>query len=107
MHSRLVSSRGERGSASAELALALPAVGLVLAIALSALMAAGSLVRLNDQAADAARAVARGESAAPFISAGIQLSQETTESIVCVVLSETVFLGIVLSAKSCANEIGY
>lgn len=53
--------KGDRGSVTAEFAVALPAVVLVLALGVSALSAAGRQVRLQDAAADAARLVGRGE----------------------------------------------
>jgi Flp pilus assembly protein TadG len=46
---------------TAEFAVALPAVVLVLVLGVSALSAAGRQVRLQDAAADAARLVGRGE----------------------------------------------
>ncbi|NNH05284.1 hypothetical protein HLA99_15670, partial [Microbacterium ulmi] len=52
---------GERGSATAEFAIALPAVGLVLLLGAGALAAGATTVRLQDAAADAARLAARGE----------------------------------------------
>jgi Flp pilus assembly protein TadG len=52
---------GERGSVAAELAVALPAVVVVVAIGIGALVAASTQVRLQDVAADGARLVARGE----------------------------------------------
>ncbi|GAB3275641.1 MULTISPECIES: TadE family type IV pilus minor pilin [unclassified Microbacterium] len=52
---------GERGSVAAELAVALPAVVVVILLGVGALMAASTQVRLQDVAADAARLVARGE----------------------------------------------
>lgn len=56
-----MSRRGDRGSVTAEFAVALPAVMLVLVLGVSALSAAGRQVRLQDAAADAARLVGRGE----------------------------------------------
>lgn len=52
---------GERGAVAAEFAVTLPAIVLVLLLALGALSAGARLVRLQDAAADAARLVARGE----------------------------------------------
>jgi Flp pilus assembly protein TadG len=53
--------RGDRGSVTAEFAVALPAIVLVLALGVGVLAACGRQVRLQDAAADAARLVARGE----------------------------------------------
>ncbi|WP_353828622.1 TadE family type IV pilus minor pilin [Agromyces sp. SYSU T0242] len=54
---------------TAEFAVALPAIALVLAAALASVHAVAVQVRLGDAAADAARALGRGESAG--IAAGI------------------------------------
>ncbi|MCR2812764.1 MULTISPECIES: TadE family type IV pilus minor pilin [Microbacterium] len=51
----------DRGSASAELAVALPAVVVVCALLLGALTAASRQVRLEQGAAQGARLAARGE----------------------------------------------
>lgn len=49
--------------ATAELAMCLPVLVLVLAVALSAVTVAGARVRVQDAAREAARAVARGDPA--------------------------------------------
>ncbi len=54
---------GERGAVSAEFAVALPAVLLVLLFGLGALGAGARQVRLQDAVSDAARLVARGDDA--------------------------------------------
>jgi len=51
----------DRGSVTAEFAVVLPAVVVVLLLGIGALSSAARLVRLQDAAADAARLVARGE----------------------------------------------
>ena len=58
-------SRGERdrGSVTAEFALAMPAVALVLLMCLSGMQVAALQVRLQDAAAAAARSLARGDRA--------------------------------------------
>lgn len=56
---------------TAELAVCLPVLVLLLAVALSAVSVAGLRVRLQDAAREAARAAARGDEAA-----GRQLAQE-------------------------------
>jgi hypothetical protein len=53
----------ERGSVTAEFAAVVPAVLLVLACCLGAIQVVGQQVRLTDAAADAARSLARGDSA--------------------------------------------
>ncbi|HWH25547.1 MAG TPA: TadE family type IV pilus minor pilin [Pseudolysinimonas sp.] len=52
----------ERGSVVAEFAIALPAVVVVLAIAIGGVQLAGQTLRAQDAAADAARSYGRGES---------------------------------------------
>lgn len=52
---------GDRGSVTAEFAVVLPAIVLVLLLGVGALGAGARQVRLQDAAADAARLVARGE----------------------------------------------
>ncbi len=55
-------SGDERGAVSAEFAVALPAVVVVVALCLGAIGAVGRQVRLEQAVAQAARLVARGES---------------------------------------------
>jgi Flp pilus assembly protein TadG len=55
--------RSDRGSVTAELAACLPVLVLVLALAVSAVTVAGSRVRVQDAAREAARAGARGDTA--------------------------------------------
>jgi membrane-associated protease RseP (regulator of RpoE activity) len=55
--------RGDRGSATAEFALAFPAVLGVVALLLGGVQVAGLQVRAQDAAADAARGLGRGDSA--------------------------------------------
>jgi hypothetical protein len=56
--------RDDRGSATAEFALAFPAVLGVVALLLGGVQVAGLQVRAQDAAADAARGLGRGDSAA-------------------------------------------
>ncbi len=56
--------RADRGSATAEFALAFPAVLGILALLLGGVQVAGLQVRAQDAAADAARGLGRGDSAA-------------------------------------------
>lgn len=104
----------DRGSVSAEFAVALPALLVVIALGVGALTAGSAHVRLQDAAADAARLVARGEpdraasvvgSAVPGATAGIAGGAE----LVCVTASADVRVAaftIPVSAKSCALEGG-
>jgi hypothetical protein len=57
-----MSLRSERGSATAEFAVAFPAVLAVVALLLGGVQVAGLQVRVQDAAADAARGLGRGDS---------------------------------------------
>jgi len=103
---------GERGSVAAELALALPAVILVILLGAGALGAASRQVALQDAAADAARLLGRGEgesAARRIVTAavpGAQMSGSSSGDLVCV-SAQTDFVvgGVVrvgLQASSCA-----
>lgn len=103
---------GERGSVAAELALALPAVVLVLLLGAGALGAASRQVALQDATADAARLLGRGEgadAAARVISLavpGAAVSSSGGGDLVCVVASIDASIGafihVPLRASSCA-----
>ena len=100
-------SPGDRGSVTAEFALALPAVVLVLACCLTGIQMAGQQLRLQDAAAGSARALARGDDLGA-VAGGATVSTTTTGDLVCARLSEraegmpgTLFR-IRLSARSCA-----
>ncbi|MBO3663755.1 TadE family protein [Microbacterium stercoris] len=101
---------GERGSVAAELAVALPAVLLVLILGVGALFAASTQVRLQDVAADGARLVARGEPEARASAVVAQLDGARTAvswrgDLVCVTAHATARVagvGVPLSAVSCA-----
>ncbi|MGQ0632333.1 MAG: TadE family type IV pilus minor pilin [Sporichthyaceae bacterium] len=60
---RLRCSRGDRGAVTAELALAMPALVLVLAAAVWVISVVGAALACADAARAGARAAARGESA--------------------------------------------
>jgi hypothetical protein len=103
----------ERGSATAELAVALPAVALVLALCLGAVQVVARQVRLTDAAADAARALGRGESSsfahgiADRVAGGdTALAVGDEPPLVCATLTATGgagLLGVIpLRAESCA-----
>ncbi|MTE22666.1 TadE family type IV pilus minor pilin [Microbacterium sp. ZXX196] len=102
--------RGDRGSASAEFAVALPAVVAVAVLAVGAVGVAGTQVRLQDAAADAARLVARGEpERAPGVVAaavaGADLRVSEDGDLVCVTASadpSVAGLRVAISATSCA-----
>lgn len=102
---------GERGSITAELALALPAVLLVVILGVGGLFAAATHVQLQDGAADAARLAARGESPGRAASAittvvpGGGASVSHRGDLVCVTASATAPIAgveIPLTATSCA-----
>jgi Flp pilus assembly protein TadG len=60
---RRTQRRGDRGSATAETALALPALVVLVAAGMTAIMVGSAQLRCIDAAREAARAVARGEPA--------------------------------------------
>jgi hypothetical protein len=101
----------ERGSVTAEFAVALPAVVLVLGLALGALAVGSQSVRLQDAAGLAARALARGEppgevaGIAGALVPGVGLARSDRSGLVCAVLAVRaagVLSGIELRAESCA-----
>lgn len=105
----------ERGSVTAEFAVALPAIALVLAASLAAVHVAAVQVRLADAAADAARALGRGETAsvaaaiAARNAAGARLSTSIDEPFVCATLTGRaggVLSALELRAESCAMRGG-
>ncbi|WP_235492763.1 MULTISPECIES: TadE family type IV pilus minor pilin [unclassified Leifsonia] len=98
---------------TAEFAVALPAVALVLAVCLAGVQAVSIQVRLTDAAADAARTLARGDGvdlAAARLSAavpGATLSVDSSGDLVCVAAgapagSHAVLAALTVSARSCA-----
>ncbi|MEL5992380.1 TadE family type IV pilus minor pilin [Microbacterium phosphatis] len=101
---------GERGSVAAELAVALPAVLVVVALGIGALFAASTQVRLQDVAADGARLVARGEPegrAAAVVAqvTGASAAVSWSGELVCVTASaapRVAGIAIPLRAVSCA-----
>ncbi|TQO19398.1 TadE-like protein [Rhodoglobus vestalii] len=104
----------DRGSVTAEFALALPAVALVLVCCLSGVQLAGLQVRLQDAAAASARSLARDESpgsvaaTASALVSSARLSSHHRDDLVCATVSapaQNALLGllpITLSANSCA-----
>ena len=102
--------RAERGSITAEFAIALPAVVMVLACCLSGLQVAGQQLRLQDAAAAAARAAARGgdTAVAARLAPGASVSRYSEGDLVCVRLSAPssalvgTLMALTLNATSCA-----
>lgn len=101
---------------TAEFAVALPAIALVLAACLAAVLLVAQQVRLQDAAADAARALGRGESEgvarsiADRVSGGAALASWREDELVCVALtagSAGLLAAIELRAESCAMAGGW
>ena len=107
---------GERGSAAAELALALPAVVLALLLGAGALRSASRQVSLQDAAADAARLLGRGEgvdAAARVVTTAVPdagMSHRSSGDLVCVTARVDARIGglisLPLTASSCALDGG-
>lgn len=105
---------GERGTVTAEFAVVLPGVLLVLALCLGAVGVVGQQVALGSLASSGARMLARGDdpgavrarvaSAAP----GASLAQSSEGAFVCVALEQGARFGplglggLTLSARGCA-----
>ncbi len=93
---------------TAEFAIVLPAVIIVLGVCLAAIQLAGHQVRVVDAAAIAARSLGRGETtavAAATVSRlipGASLSRRSQGGLECATVSTTVPGGIALRATSCA-----
>ncbi len=107
--------RSERGAVTAEVAVTLPAVVLVLAACLGGLGLAAGHLRAQDAAADAARLLGRGEStgaAQQHVSRtapGGRLAISRPAGLVCasVQLEQRVLLiPVALTASSCALDAG-
>jgi Flp pilus assembly protein TadG len=107
------SAGDDRGSITAEFAVAVPAVLLVLATMLGGVQAAGLQLRLQDAAADAARSLGRGEDAAAVAGraaeqvTGAELERHAQGELICVRLTAApsgaaAVLGLRLAATSCA-----
>lgn len=106
---------GDRGSVSAEFAVALPAIVLLLALCIGGLSAASRQVRLQDAAADAARLIARGDDAGRALALvagaapGAHGAIEHAGDLVCVAATAPVGLPLLdatFRASSCALSGG-
>lgn len=103
-------SRADDGSVTAEFAVALPAVVLVLATCLAAGQVVGLQVRVQDAAAAAARHLARGDPAAAHALAarlvpGASVSDSGRSGLVCATVtahSPGLLSALAVSASSCA-----
>jgi len=82
------SALNDRGAVTAEFAVALPAILVVLALAVGALSAAAGAVRLQHAAAEASRLLGRGEddatAFAPVVRAGGSARVDRGDGLVCV-----------------------
>lgn len=101
----------ERGSVAAEFAVTVPAVVLVVVLAVSALSVGGRQVRLEHAASQAARLAAREEppdrvvSAARALAAGAEVRSRRDGDLVCVDLAASAGVPLPLPdlrASSCA-----
>lgn len=107
-----MSGQGEKGSITAEFAVALPAVIVVLAACLGGLQVAGQQLRLQDAAAVSARTLARGGSPAAAqaradrMVPGATVSHRTDGDLKCATLALTVPPGLTLRASGCALDGG-
>jgi len=107
-------SGDERGSVTAEFAVVLPAVVLVLVLAVSALGATGRQVRLEQAAAQAARLAARGEpdarvrAVAAAVAGPVSVDVRADGDLVCVSLTADSAPPLpTLRARSCALADGW
>jgi hypothetical protein len=106
---------GDRGSVTAEFAAALPAVVLMLGLALAAFAVGSQSVRLQDAAGLVARATARGEppsmvaGMAAALVPGAVVERRDRSGLVCAVVTGRaagLLAGIELRAESCALAEG-
>lgn len=102
--------RDDRGSATAEFAIALPAAIIVLAIGAATLSACGHQVRLQDAVADAARLAGRGEgdrATGIVADVGGAASVSRSDQVVCVTATAPAgvpFVPFTLRARACALD---
>lgn len=106
MRSRYPAERAERGSITAEFAIALPAVAIVLAGCLAGVQVAGQQLRLQDAAAATARSLARGDGSgvAARLVPGVGVGRWANGDLVCATLTVGAagIPGLTLKASSCA-----
>ncbi|SIS11444.1 TadE family type IV pilus minor pilin [Microbacterium sp. RURRCA19A] len=102
----------DRGAVTAEFAVVLPAVVLVLALGLGALSAGAAGVRLQHAAAESARLFGRGDDAgarAVVARVGATVGVTRTDALVCVDVTATPPVPLPLgplAARSCALDGG-
>jgi len=106
----------DRGTVTAEVAVTLPVVVLVLAACLGGLAAATTQLRVQDAAADAARLLGRGESSDVALQhvtrtvAGATLSISRPTQLVCATVradQRLLLVPLALTASSCALDGGW
>ncbi|MDO7881040.1 TadE family type IV pilus minor pilin [Antiquaquibacter soli] len=100
-------SRSERGSVTAEFAVALPAIVIVLAVCLGGLALAAQYVRVQDAAAAAARDAGRGDGVGVVsrLVPGAAAEQWSEGHLVCVrvtAVGRLASVAVPLSAMSCS-----
>jgi hypothetical protein len=111
-------SAGDRGAVTAELAAAMPAVLLVLAVCLGALTALGQQAILADIAAQGARAEARGQPASTVLAGAppglrsIRLISVPRGDLVCVTASAAFAVpalseALTITGEGCAVDGGW
>jgi len=105
------SQLGERGAVTAEFAVALPAVLVVLALGAGVLASFATTVRVQQITAEAARLLGRGDEDAlsRLAEAGATASVDRGGGVVCVRASAPVPLGLPLppvAARACALDGG-
>ena len=101
----------ERGSVTAEFAIALPAVLAVFALGEAGVALAGRAVLLTDAASVVARAASRGENPAlpPSAPVGTRVLLSTSGGVTCATVSVVAMAGpiaVPLTARSCALGTG-
>ena len=108
----------ERGSVTAEFAVVLPAVAMILAISLGSLSAQVERMRLVSVAAGLARAVGRGEAEALALArfepslAGRKVAFSAEQDLVCAEVSVNFTIlglpgqGLRLADRECARKLG-
>ena len=100
--------RADRGSATAELAVLMPSLLLVLGLCLTGVRVAATQLIAQDAAADAARSAARGDP--PGVGAsrvaaavpGATVTRQETGGLLCVRVRAPTALGLEVTAASCA-----
>jgi Flp pilus assembly protein TadG len=104
--------RDERGSVTAEFAVAVPAVIIVLALCVGVLASAATAVRLQHVSAESARMLGRGDAARAFTAVGevgASMAVSRAGGLVCVDTSAPVPLSVPLppvTARACALDGG-